>query len=135
VVLLVLAIAAAGSWLSHSATAINRANFDMIHDGMTLPEVEAILGGPARSEQSGPWVFDIDHEEAVAVDREVIAMHQSLQAAAVAQVHTSLNQWASDRLIVWVEFDGAGLVKSSTAMAIRRSHESPLAVLRRWLSR
>ena len=39
-------------------SSITRANAERIHEGMTLAEVEAILGGPARDESTGPLVYD-----------------------------------------------------------------------------
>jgi hypothetical protein len=37
---------------------ITRQNAERIHAGMTLTEVEAILGGPARDESTGPLLYD-----------------------------------------------------------------------------
>jgi hypothetical protein len=54
--LLILAVAgtvvmlAVGAWLFWPRTAITRENAAKIQRGMTLAEVEAILGGPARDE-------------------------------------------------------------------------------------
>ena len=45
---------AAAAWLLWPRTAITRENAAKVREGMTLAEVEAILGGPARDETTGP---------------------------------------------------------------------------------
>src|SRR5262245_10142275 len=52
------------AWLLWPRTAITRENGEKIHEGMTQAEVEAILGGPARDEASGPLVADSTPAEA-----------------------------------------------------------------------
>jgi hypothetical protein len=47
-----LAVALIAAWLLWPRTAITRENAEKIQVGMTLAEVEAILGGPARDDQS-----------------------------------------------------------------------------------
>jgi hypothetical protein len=49
------------AWLLGSrtpTTAITPANAAKIRNGMTVGEVEAVLGGPARDECTGPIVYD-----------------------------------------------------------------------------
>src|SRR5690349_6879996 len=47
-----------GIWMLWSRTAITPANAARIQPGMTLAEVAAILGGPARDESTGPLVAE-----------------------------------------------------------------------------
>src|SRR5436305_330604 len=47
------------AWLLWPRTGITRENARRIELGMTLAEVEAILGGPARDESSGPLTHDL----------------------------------------------------------------------------
>jgi hypothetical protein len=47
---LAVALSLAVAWLLWPRTAITRENAARIQEGMTLAEVEAILGGPAREE-------------------------------------------------------------------------------------
>ena len=51
--LVMLVMLGVGVWLLLPTTAITRENAAKIQEGMTLAEVEAILGGPARSEADG----------------------------------------------------------------------------------
>jgi hypothetical protein len=46
----------AGVWLLWPRTAITRENAAKIRDGMTLTEVEAILGGPATGQPTRSWI-------------------------------------------------------------------------------
>jgi hypothetical protein len=43
-----------GTYLMLPRTPINEGNYDKIQVGMSLAEVEALLGGPARDESRGP---------------------------------------------------------------------------------
>jgi hypothetical protein len=52
----VLGVAAFAAWLYLTRTAITEDTAIRIRPGMTLAEVEAILGGPARDESTGPLI-------------------------------------------------------------------------------
>jgi outer membrane protein assembly factor BamE (lipoprotein component of BamABCDE complex) len=54
----VAVVLAVGVWLLWPRTAITRENAAKIQAGMTLAEVEAILGGPARDEMTGRVLSD-----------------------------------------------------------------------------
>jgi hypothetical protein len=47
-------------WSATRGTVITRENAAKIQVGMTVGEVEAILGGPARSDATGPVEFEWD---------------------------------------------------------------------------
>jgi SmpA / OmlA family len=113
-----LVLVAAGGWLlwPRPASAITRENAAKINVGMTLAEVEAVLGGPARDEATG----------AIAMDNlEVVEHHPG------PEERESL--WTTNQLIISVWFDGHGLVTSSHAIPVCVENESLLEVLRRWL--
>src|ERR1700722_14790543 len=57
VVLVMLGVGGVVLW-AQPRTAITRENAAKIQVGMALTEVEAILGGPARDESSGPLFVD-----------------------------------------------------------------------------
>jgi hypothetical protein len=78
-------------------SAITRANAAMIEKGMTLGEVEAILGGPARDESTG--VLDPDLKMAPG---------------------NLWREWRSDEVIIHVLIDRNGRVSVSTVVAVRR---------------
>ena len=97
-----------GGWLFWPRTAITRENAAKIQVGMTLAEVEAILGGPARDE---------------APKRQVLVKIQS--------VHHDC-EWNSDHVSVWVHLDAQGRVTECRAIPVPPA-PGPLERLRRWL--
>src|SRR5258708_7344213 len=88
-------IAAAGivAFLLLSRSAINRENFEKIAVGMTLAEVETILGGPQRDESTGPVVPDHD-------DTMLLALGTS---GGVQEKH-----WTSNSVAVRVDLNAEG---------------------------
>jgi len=104
------------AWLLWPRTAISRENAVTIREGMTLTEVEAILGGPARDETTGPV--------------EVGFLAQKRYATATP---LQRHQWKSDEILVTVECDPEGRVWSCVTTLVRRVDESPIAMFRRWL--
>src|SRR6516162_1977409 len=56
-----------GVYMVWRPTAITWENFDRIRVGMTLEQVEAILGGPERDDGDGQWEFDVLFDQHVAV--------------------------------------------------------------------
>jgi hypothetical protein len=137
------AVAVTGcAWLARSH--INQENFDHIHVGMTLAEVEAILGGPARDESTGPLTMNMedegDEEESGqarrAIDRAILWWWMS-------QVPTEFGRpgdgqpfsqsWVSNSLVVGIDFDAEGKVTGKSRLPVRRVRESMLELLRRWL--
>jgi hypothetical protein len=112
---LLAAVTGLGGWLLWPRSAITRENAAKIQIGMTLAEVEAILGGPARDDSTGPFEgewprdfkFDPTNPDA---------------------------DWHSDTVLVLVRLDGRNRVKSFEVLPVRRSDgESSLDVIRRWL--
>src|SRR5438132_10837818 len=84
------------------ATSINWANAENIRNGMTVGEVEAILGGPARDDSTGP-----------------------LEPAVMLWTRGQLLRWLSDSLSVSVYVED-GLVMTHVCEAMHRVEESPL---------
>jgi hypothetical protein len=109
----------AGTWLFLPRTAITRENAEKIQKGMKLAEVEAILGGPERDESTGRLEQDgSDDDPARKYVDAVIGKRKN---------------WRSDRVIIDVYMDAAGRVQVCYRLKVRRMHESPVAVFRRWL--
>lgn len=117
-----------GVWLHWTKpfSAITRENAAKIKDGMTLAEVEAILGGPPRDETTGPVIREEPPEFAPPDARgrsfriTIVNLRQHLE-------------WHSDQVRIWVHFDSHGRVTDFTHFPTHRAEESPLALLRRWL--
>lgn len=101
-------------WMLWPYTAITRGNAAMISEGMTLAEIEEILGGPARNESGLPDNFIRD----AFVNGDMRGVAEK--------------RWASPGFLVIVEFDWSWQV-------IRQSNvdfnvdASPFHKLRRWL--
>src|SRR5438270_777500 len=83
------------AWLLWPSTAITQENAATIRERMTLAEVEAILGGPARDETTGP------------VEVGFLA-HKRYATAIPLHRH----EWQSDEVLVAVECDAEGKVWS-----------------------
>ena len=111
---------AVGTWVLWSGpSAISVENAANIREGMTLADVEAILGGPARNETDLPDNFIYDAFMMVAGPGLRIAVDR---------------RWACRGLIVVVEFDDTGhVVRHWTAAFDVESDHSIVARLRRWL--
>jgi hypothetical protein len=113
-------------WLAQPHTAITLENAALIREGMTLAEVEAILGGPERDESSGPVEEDMTVE-----DLQHLAVQQLLL---FNRPHMVSKDWLSDTAGICVRLDrDAHTVILCQAWRVRRAPESPLARLRRWL--
>jgi hypothetical protein len=99
-------------WLPR--TDITRANAARIENGMTLEQVEAILGGAPRDESTG--ILDPDLKMGGGPDMRS-------------------REWRSDEVIIHLMFDRDGLVNSITAVPVRRAdtQDSLFAQLRRMI--
>jgi hypothetical protein len=102
------------AWLRWPRTAITRENASKIAEGMTLAEVEAILGGPVRDDSTGPLASDLS-EALEAYDRP------------------GRLKWQSDCAVICLNLDAAGNVGKVSVVPVRRAEEGPLDRLRRWL--
>jgi hypothetical protein len=107
--LLACILVAGGAWLLWPRTMITAENAAKIQPGMTVAEVEEILGGPARNEAP-----------------EVARVHRMLQS-----VSPDL-EWTSEQVSVWVRLEGDGHVRACRAIPAPPA-QGPIATLRRWL--
>jgi len=104
-------------WLPR--TAINQETYDRIEIGMTLAEVEAILGGPARNEATGPIEVDDD-----------VDMPTFLPALIITRMRHAC--WSSNRIQTYVAFDHEHRVMNKACLRMHRVPESPVDMFRRW---
>jgi hypothetical protein len=111
-----VAVLAVGAWLLWPRTAITRENAAKIKEGMTLAEVEAILGGPARNESDMPDNFIND---AFVMNGE--------------QPFTE-KRWASPGRVVILHFDDSCRVIRRTTTDFGVDH-SLFDMVRRWFRR
>jgi hypothetical protein len=124
-----LALGVSG-WMLWPRAGITRENAAKIQVGMTLEEVEAILGGPARDETTGPVVPDMrrdtaEQENAADLAEAYIHMYQKIHAK-------SGGVWQSDDVLIYVRLHD-GWITGSHHIHVCREHESPIEIVRRWL--
>jgi hypothetical protein len=125
-----------GVYLLLPRTHINHENYEKIQIGMSLAEVEQILGGPARDESSGPLrATDRGDDRHVNPEARVTAFKASFiffsfddnPPAPESQI------WITDWLMVRADLDSEGRVNSRSCLRVRPAVENRLGVLRRWL--
>jgi hypothetical protein len=126
---------AVGVWLLWPRTAITRENAAKLHVGMTLEEVETILGGPARDESTGSCLLDVD-----SLKRENLDKFEILREALRSEIILDRpgRHWQSDSVIVRVkegqEDQDWRIIEVEQVPVVRsRNEESVLDMLRRWL--
>jgi hypothetical protein len=136
-------------WLYSTRTAITEDNAVRIKPGMTLAEVEAILGGPARLESTGPLAAELPWE-----DGDDDASHELREAVApmwfrdgpggprrlawtnipgVRRPEPRARFWESNQEQIRVEFDEDGRVVRCEWQAVRRVYDHRLDPVRGWL--
>jgi hypothetical protein len=124
----VVVLALVTAWLLWPRTAITVENATKIHRGMTIADVELVLGGPPRDESTGALAAEED-----ATIEDLDEWH--FQATICVDIfrRECMRVWVSDRAIIRVDFDETSRVVRSTALPVHRILETPLDLLRRWL--
>jgi hypothetical protein len=131
-----LALLGAGGWLLWPRAAITRYNAAKLEAGMTLAEVEAILGGPARVETTGPVEPDIEMDEPQIAFRgqRLNIIEWVLEARHFTPMSHPGREWRSDRVSIFVRFDADGHVDAVDSYPLRPVREERLLdKLRSWL--
>jgi hypothetical protein len=123
-VLAVLIAVGFGIWGLWPCTAINRENAAKIRVGMTLAEVEAILGGPARHESTGPVVLDEFGQRRH--EWRFVMVHAGLRFG------DSPPHWQSDYVAIMVQLDPERRVIGVSVAPLRRDRGGPVD-LYRWV--
>jgi hypothetical protein len=111
-------------WMLWPRSAITCENAAKIQKGMTLAEVEAILGGAARDESTG--LLQQPDSERDGNDRTWIYFP-------AIDTLRQFREWVTDWLVIQVYFDDQMLVREVTFFPVQRDTESPFDMLRRWL--
>jgi hypothetical protein len=120
--MLVACVGVFGAWLLWPRTAITRQNADKIQVGMTLAEVEAILGGPSRNEANGPLLADGDEDESW-VDLVDLANLVNSDSTVC---------WTSNEILIMVSLDPAQKVEQTESFPAHRRSENMMDTFRRW---
>jgi hypothetical protein len=136
----VASLLALGMWLTWPHTRITRENAVRIHEGMTLEEVELLLGGPGRDETSGPTTEDDKAQHLPEITDEKLMRKMRLELAErrgkfnYDYSHASAERrWRSDEVGIVVLLDPAGRVTSCSWLPLCRRPETFLQRLRRFL--
>lgn len=119
---------------------VTRANLQRVKAGMTLPQVESILGRP-RDYSTGPLVARMSPDEippkwkskAEAFAEGTLHHQRQWQHWVFSRKWWATNEWVTDSLVVSVTFDCEGLVKHTSATEVRRKSESSCEAMLRWL--
>lgn len=118
-----LVVLGLGVWLLWPGTAITRENAAKITEGMRLAEVEAILGGPARDDTTGPVLTESGYG----------ANTLWLEDVCLPFGDQRHHIWKSDCVLVLVSVEADGRVANFIAFHQQRAAERPIDMLRRWL--
>jgi hypothetical protein len=129
---------AVGVWLLWPHTAITRDNFAQLRVGMSRSEVEAVLGGPARDESSGPIVVDWSAgwsgpECDRMTDGERVNLH--FESFRDLRYNDRPEEWASDTLVIQLTFRRTGRFLYGSCYPAQRNREPLVQQVRRWLGR
>jgi hypothetical protein len=124
-------VAAFAVWPNQSQ--INPENAAKVHEGLTLEEVEAILGGPARDDSTGPLTIAKSEDDAVGQSHLELTRDIWVTLGLMTQNSSWVHrEWVSNTTLVQVAFiDGRALVPR--CFAVRRVREAPWVMVRRWM--
>jgi hypothetical protein len=124
----IMATLATGLWLVWPRTAITRENAAKIRNGMSLADVQALLGGPARDDSTSRLMFADGPGQLITINGKVPLENDAPFPA--------YREWISDTVIVTVIFDENGLVdpeNGAKVCEVRPVPEALVEKLRRWL--
>jgi hypothetical protein len=135
--MLVACAGVVGVWLLWPrSSVINAENAAKIHAGMTRTEVEALLGGPARDDRSGPGISGgIGGAEEIDDDETEFWKLVSISFEPEGN-HPNVHFWKADYIAIGIIFDTHQLVSRKGSVGSWPQHgvgPSPLELLRRWL--
>jgi hypothetical protein len=119
----------AGVWLLWPRTAITRENAARIRPGMTLEEVETILGGPMRDDSTGK--VEQDWEWTPEIPGHLII--ESWRPPPQEKGAVSMSDWRSDQVLIFVDLDSNGRILECHTFELRRAQDGPVGMIRRWL--
>ena len=122
-----------GVWLLVPRSAINHANAAKVQKGMTLAEVEAILGGRARNESSGRLLWSGPNWRLDAGD--FLDLHSALERLWRERHRDNLQilEWRSDVGFICLAMHPDGRVVETYWMPLSRTDGDWLYTLRHWL--
>jgi hypothetical protein len=129
---------AIGLWAPQgSGSAINRENCKRIQVGMTLAQVEEIMGGPARYEHTGALVDANNSGRHVFPENgECLVIHLDsvgfIPERKDPRRASRIKVWSSDNAVIRVCLDEKGRVESSRSLNVRPANEL-VRLVDRWL--
>jgi hypothetical protein len=121
------------AWLLWPRTAITRENAARIELGMTVAEVEAFLGGPARDDVIPRGLMPDLSDDAAENDGRYALIARGLSQRGMNADNPRCAIWRSGQAVVLVLFNDGGRAVDREVIPVRRKWESPFNVLSRWL--
>lgn len=125
------------AWVVWPRSAITRENVARIQRGMTRIEVEAILGGPARHDSTGPTrVVPAEVDLGLEHPKYPLDMLQRRWVDHIlntAPRRPNTDRWESDETILWVQWSADGTVTECDSLPLRREAINALDMLAHWL--
>ena len=122
-------------WTRPPPTAITLENASNVRPGMTLNEVELILGGPQRNDSTGPTCicyYEIGENDEPQRTPEWYSCGPTPRAFD-CHAWWAAHFWQSDCAWIRIGLTGDGRVEWIIANPCQRVRVSPLAMLRHWL--
>jgi len=127
-----VAVLAVAVCLLLPSSKINRRNYKKIHEGMTLAEVEAVLG-PPRNDTTGPVMAVVgDDEDHGPWNKEAFAALKAIDFQS-RPVLVGEGVWASNSLLVRVRFGSDNRVISHESLDVVLMPGATFARIRHWL--
>lgn len=114
-----------GAWtVLPRGSAICRENYDRLTAGMSLREVEDILGGPARDASTGPISALWSHGATVF---ESSVSTSTIESGSYSRI------WYSDSAAIVIEFSPEWTLSDTTFTPVYRDYDGLWGTVRRWM--
>jgi hypothetical protein len=113
-----LGLGVVASWFLTPTHHVNREGFEKIQIGMTMMEVQEILGGPPGDYSTGAFEWDRNGRS---------------EARLVRWIFGTPKTWSGDEGVLFVWFNSQGVVREKHMVPGFRVEASYLHKLRRWL--
>jgi hypothetical protein len=122
---------------------INRAQFGRIKEGMTLDQVEAVLGGPAGDYRWRALLArsPVDDRASTKLEEVGLSVHEIASAERAFPAHSggtgriSCRTWWGDVYVICVAFDGNGVTAGHSLWAVDPEPDVTPALFRNWPGR
>lgn len=110
-----------GGWVVWPrSSAICKENYHRITVGMSLSQVEDILGGPARDESFGTLLVQVNDTPSAKDSPLKGEQQRFFRRSVLRREGVSSKEWISNQAAVWVGFDAEGSAVSRSFLVVYR---------------